>query len=266
MTRFSLEPGCTTFSWANSFACAQVSLLAYDDNAARVEATAREWGFENVVRLSKEPNFGIILYNNQNLMVAFRGTNQLANWRTNLNVLFKRSPLGFVHRGFMKATESFWPDLPQRIAALRDNDQSIWVSGHSLGGALALLASVKLSIENKLPVSGLYTFGQPAVGTSSFCSRFKRQCPFHLNRFVNNVDAVSDAPILFLEQVGDVRYFDTFGNLFETGPPWRVSLLDHIRAPRKDGGLSDLLAHSMKRYVALLGERLQPELRGEARS
>ena len=190
------------------------------------------------------------------ILIAFRGTDRLNDWLTNLNIFYKRSPFGFVHCGFMKAVASFWPDLMQHILEIRNNDQLIWFTGHSLGGALAVLASIKVYFENGLQIAGSYTFGQPRVGTVSFCLNFDKQCPYRLYRFVNHTDAVSDAPMItLLEHVGAVRYFDTAGALWEGEPPWRVSLADHWRAPRLHGGLSQFGAHSMKNYVDLIAAR-----------
>jgi triacylglycerol lipase len=152
----------------------------------------------------------------------------------------------------LKATEQFWPELPQHILESRDNSQSIWFTGHSLGGALAVLASAKFLVEQNVEVAGLYTFGQPSVGSESCCSGFEKRCRGRLYRFINHTDAVSDSPLLFYEHVGQVRYFDTSGTLWEGEPPWRVSMLDHMRAPRMHGGNSQFVAHSMRNYVDLL--------------
>ena len=254
MTQLAFEAGRTEFSLVNSLACARTSLLAYGD-AATVDSTATAWGFESACAFARQPNYGIVLCGRELIVVAFRGTDEWADWLTNLNVLFKRSPLGFVHRGFMKATDSFWPDLARHVVERRDHDQRVWITGHSLGGALALLAATKLFVENNVPIAGLYTFGQPPVGTGAFCSKFEEQRPFPMFRFINHTDAVSDLPILFRDHVGEVRYFDTSGALWEGEPPWRVSALDHMRAPTKYGGLSQFMAHSMKNYVELLAAR-----------
>lgn len=44
---------------------------------------------------------------------------------------------------------------------------SLWLTGHSLGGAMATLAAAWLA-ERKIPFSGAYTFGQPRVGDDNF--------------------------------------------------------------------------------------------------
>lgn len=243
------------FNLVNALGCARASLLVSRDSAF-IKQTVTGWGFNRFEDFTRNQHFGIAIGNAEIVLIAFRGTDEMADWRTNLNILFKRSPLGWVHRGFMKATELFWPELPQRVSEFCDRDQTIWITGHSLGGALAVLVAVKLLCENKLEIGGVYTFGQPSVGTVRFCSNFEKQFSTRLFRFVNHVDAVSDIPILFLEHVGEVRYFDTSGTLWVGKPPWRVRRIDHIQAPVKFGGLALFAAHSMKNYVELLERQI----------
>lgn len=256
MISFAFEAQRSDFSLINALACARVSHLAYGDDAM-VSATARDWGFDGVKPLTRGSNFAIALCNREIVLVAFRGTDKWNDWLTNLNIFYKRSPLGFVHRGFMKAAVSFWPNLAQQIRNMRDNDQCVWFTGHSLGGALAVLASVKAHFEDGISIAGVYTFGQPPIGTTSFGLGFEKRSPYRLYRFINHTDAVSSAPIItLLEHVGEVRYFDTAGILWEGEPPWRVSLADHVRAPGLHGGLSQFKAHLMKDYVDLIAAKI----------
>ena len=239
----------------NASACAQAAVLAYSDEAA-IEEGARALGFDRVRPFRRGANYAAVLVREDVIVVAFRGTDDWGDWLTNLNVLFKKSPLGYVHRGFMKATESFWPEIAAYVREARTRDQTVWVTGHSLGGALAVLASIKLYVEDGIPIAGLYTFGQPPVGTLGFGSRFTDRCSFGLHRFVNHTHAVSDVPILGREHMGTVRYFDVSGKLWEGRPPWKVAMMDHWRAPQKFGGLSQFLAHSMATYVELIAGQL----------
>ena len=209
--------------------------------------------FESMEQLERGSNNAIVLGSRENILIAFRGTDQWSDWFTNLNILYKRSPLGFVHRGFMIAAASFWPELANRVLAMRRNNQPIWFTGHSLGGALAVLAAVKAHFENDLPIAGVYTFGQPPIGTASFCREFEKRRPFRLFRVINFTDAVSSAPIItLLDHVGEVRYFDIKGKMWVGEPPWGVRLSDRVHAPRLHGGLSDFKAHLMESYVELI--------------
>lgn len=249
---FDAQPGC---SLVNASACAQAAVLAYNDENT-IEERARAVGFDRARPFRRGTNYAAVLSREDVIVVAFRGTDDWGDWLTNLNVLFKKSPLGYVHRGFLRATESFWPELAGCVRETRTSQQAVWVTGHSLGGALAVLASVKLSLEDGIPIVGLYTFGQPPVGTTGFGSRFAERCSYGLYRFVNHTDAVSDVPILGREHMGTVRYFDVSGKLWEGDPPWKVALMDHVRAPHLHGGRSQFLAHSMAQYAELIAGEL----------
>ncbi len=95
---------------------------------------------------------------------------------------------GVVHCGFHAALEQIWaaalqPCLTRLKAA--NPARTIWLTGHSLGGALATLAAARLA-----DVTGLYTFGSPLVGDRQFAER----CPDRAYRVVNNNDIVPHVP------------------------------------------------------------------------
>ncbi|MDH3439046.1 MAG: lipase family protein, partial [Betaproteobacteria bacterium] len=147
--------------------------------------------------------------------------------------------------------------LPETLSTMSNGDQTVWVTGHSLGGALAVLAAVKLFVESRVDIAGLYTFGQPPLGTLGFCSELEKQLPARFFRFVDHTDAVSDVPIF--SHVGEVRYFDTHGSMHLGEPPWHVVFGDYMRAPRLFGGLHMFAAHAKDRYRDLLVAQLSGE-------
>ena len=66
------------------------------------------------------------------------------------------------------------------------------VTGHSLGGAMAILAAadIKLTFHR---VDEVYTFGQPRVGNAAFAKWFETQIP-QTYRLVHNADIVPHVP------------------------------------------------------------------------
>ena len=59
-----------------------------------------------------------------------------------------------------------WPDMRQAIRALRPGDgahRPLWLTGHSLGGALATIAA-SLLVDDDESFFGVYTFGSPRSG------------------------------------------------------------------------------------------------------
>ena len=73
--------------------------------------------------------------------------------------------------------------------------QTIWVTGHSLGGALAILAAYDiLKNVNLGPVPQLYTFAGPRTGAIDFDAAFTAAIPV-CNRVVNFMDVVPQVPL-----------------------------------------------------------------------
>ena len=75
-----------------------------------------------------------------------------------------------VHAGFLAAADALLPGI---IAALlpagvdKAKLKPIFLTGHSLGGALASLVALFLQREG-LPVAGVYTFASPRVGNAAW--------------------------------------------------------------------------------------------------
>jgi hypothetical protein len=136
-------------------------------------------------------------------VLAFQGTCNPADWEVDLNAL--REPLpGFagvrVHRGFWGA----WLKLADDIRAAVDKlpaDLGLYITGHSLGGALAQIASAELERDT---LAACYTFGSPRVATSRFDLAVK--CPHY--RVINSWDLVPGVPLPSwwgYEHTGDPR-------------------------------------------------------------
>lgn len=53
----------------------------------------------------------------------------------------------------------------------------IYISGHSLGGAIATLAAYEVSRAHPDRHVVLYTFGSPRVGNAQFCRQFDKEVP-----------------------------------------------------------------------------------------
>ena len=97
------------------------------------------------------------------------------------------------------------------VAAIRDVDparKTLYLTGHSLGGALATIAACELLAE--FPITGIYTFGQPRVGDAVTAAFIRYHYPTGYHRFVFDDDIVPRVPPGYTH-VGRLYHFDANG-------------------------------------------------------
>jgi hypothetical protein len=155
----------------------------------------------------------------QTAFVAFRGTLSLAEWLADFDATAQPyQPLpnfGHVHVGFqavyLAIRDSLQTGLPQACAGCN----RLLVTGHSLGGALAMLAApdVLLNMPPNLEPQ-LITFGGPRVGLSDFVAMFnvRIESCFRVVNFLDIVPAVPlPSPLLPYAHVGTLIPVDSGG-------------------------------------------------------
>ena len=103
------------------------------------------------------------------IIVSFRGSSNIANWISNLSfnqVSYPKCNGCKVHNGFYSAWNLAKSTLLKNIQDLRaaHRDAPIYVTGHSLGGALAALAAAELKSIYGAGLNSIYTYGEPRVG------------------------------------------------------------------------------------------------------
>lgn len=97
-----------------------------------------------------------------------------------------------VHPGFAGALQSIWQPLKNIIDSV--GSKPIWLTGHSLGGAIATLLAYQLSTDR---IAALYTFGSPCVGTSVFTHAFDdKGLQDKTYRYQRGDDAIAKALVL----------------------------------------------------------------------
>jgi len=212
--RFSFEPGAIAESPVNAWWLADASFLVYgsaefvEDRLVRSPLPNQGFRLDWLGR--REENRGLILSNEAALIVVFRGTrlhvrnlmdvaelviiNQSDLWIDSLFLPAVCRVGGRVHSGFLRAFADVSGQLDELLKA-KPSGQKIWLTGHSLGGALATLAAAHLGRD---AVQGLYTYGCPRVGDAKFTSVLPDTS--HL-RFVHRQDWVVEQPPEFLGYV-----------------------------------------------------------------
>jgi triacylglycerol lipase len=153
----------------------------------------------------------------KNIVVAFRGTedptsldglkdtlltdalNLLMVPEGRLGTDFAAAGVGArFHQGFIRALALVWdPLLAEVEARLKESDRLLWITGHSLGGALALLSSW-LFMRKMIEVHQVYTFGAPMVGNTKALAAFDKELAGKVFRYCNEKDPIPMLPSLSL--------------------------------------------------------------------
>ena len=124
--------------------------------------------------------FGFAAYSSRlgAIVMSFRGSNNFVDWLVNLStkkIYYGGSCSGCkVHSGFAYAYLSVRNQIRSAILQLQSRYPSapIYATGHSLGGAMAMLFGVLYLDNYGTQVNLVYTFGQPRVGNSKFADYY----------------------------------------------------------------------------------------------
>ncbi len=195
------------------------------------------------------------------LLVSFRGTelSEPADVLTDAGIVREAvaTPYGDVgvHTGFWRALDSVYPEL--LALARQQPDRPVWLTGHSLGGALATLAAMRLTLDG-VTVGGVHTFGAPAVGDQALADVHDTELALRAKtqRWVNDHDVIPMALDVVPGYV-DLGVTNVFAR---TGPVARTdfdfspnALFEPLTAP----GLDD---HDIGLYAARVWELLDRTL------
>ena len=235
--RYPFNSYAEKFDLVNAWWLAEASTLAYADErfaCARFEQA----GFPEVLYFTAESTDCFLAANDSVVILAFRGTesrprpgsknsrNIWADVKTDLNAMPVDTGQGMkVHQGFQRALNEVWQELVDAIKQLHSSSRTLWMTGHSLGAALATLAA-----ERYKNIQGLYTFGSPRVGDS----RFRAQFSVRGYRLVHNNDIVTELPLPGIYfHVGELWYIDSQGELHHDSK-FMEMLGDGIRAEARN--------------------------------
>jgi pimeloyl-ACP methyl ester carboxylesterase len=99
---------------------------------------------------------------------------------------------GKVHRGFLAALDSVWDQVLAAVNELGP-ERPIFVTGHSLGAALAQLAAIRLAA-NGQTVAAVYLYGSPRVGDADFVAAYNKLLERQTYLHINHTDIVATIP------------------------------------------------------------------------
>jgi predicted lipase len=143
-------------------------------------------------------------------VIGFRGTDSPIDWVYDI-MRWRRSkalPGGGtckVHAGFDAQLRSILPQIVHRLSKL-DRLDTIYLTGHSLGGAMATLASAELTTMFPGCQIRVLAVGSPRCADRCFRDWYERTPSVHIQRIQHGYDIVSKVPWFGYCHVGSVQY------------------------------------------------------------
>lgn len=180
------------YSDRTAWLLAKMSKLAYlpfENDDKELKVALAEADFSLIKSFSENGTQAFLAKKDASKMavLSFRGT-QLTDLRdivTDLETRFYQENGIKIHNGFHKAFKCVEDAVTSAVKEI--DEYSLYVTGHSLGGALALIATRALNSDN---LAACYTFGSPKVGTEEFGDDIKPP----IYRIVNAYDIVPVSP------------------------------------------------------------------------
>ena len=239
----------TAYSDRTAWIMAVMAKLAYipfeegEDKLAHLEYNLKS-GFSLINVFSQESTQAFLAKNDSFAVLAFRGTEpkKISDVMADIRVYKKTTKEGRVHAGFHGA----YQDVAEQVEkSLIKQEWPLYITGHSLGGALATVATQDLDQKYRDLISACYTFGSPRVGNRKFERSVK--APFY--RLVNSTDIVTLVPNIGYAHIGDTRYLGRNRELYLYFPFFRRlwEVLQALVIPIHWGRW--IACHSMDEYI-----------------
>tara|TARA_B110000503_G_C7026088_1_gene361894 strand:- start:138 stop:863 length:726 start_codon:yes stop_codon:yes gene_type:complete len=226
---------------------ANISAITYD-NPKESKNKFKSFGFTVVEFFDINGAQAYLLKDTNGIHVlSFRGTEVsqksdiLADLKAGKNL---EACGGKVHVGFKGEINKIWPAIEKAIA----NIDTLYVTGHSLGAAMATIAASRMQSK----VTALVTFGSPRVGNQEFINSLNVT---HY-RVQNNCDDVTKVPFRLsgFRHHGTHKYMNFYGEFRDLTPWQRVKDMarSRLRARAKGQKFIGVFDHLMANYIAKL--------------
>ena len=260
---FAAFAAISPYSLGTARAMAWMSQLAYETaDRGKVERICALFDLRLLESVANDRDGGsdllpihtraVIAERHDAIIIAFAGTDPLipANWITDFDIGLRfrfneRVTPPALHSGFEKAYKSVAGKIAEGLA--KRSKPPVLVTGHSMGGALAVIAADDFLAEKKLRPTAVYGFGIPRVGDEDFAKRYNDTLGNTTYRLVHGDDIVATVPPsrFGFRHVGRLIRCDRAGHFapgeptseFSDEPQFAESLVSGLQQ-----GVRDLLA------------------------
>lgn len=188
----------TADNFSNVLKYAEFSNAAYFD-MDHVKSVCAQYGYKFVysnANLEEKVKYYIATnHKTKTQLIVARGTTNVNNLLVNMKFMLRRDEDIQIklHSGFAAAARYVFDDIKPRLK----KDYTVYTTGHSLGGAVALILAMHLE-RHGFKIGNIVTFGQPKVTNPSGAKSFQH---LDVTRIATELDVVPIVPPLDTSQI-----------------------------------------------------------------
>lgn len=226
-------PSDDTVDFGTLISCAKLSHASYSDTPLLHEPLLPIMILDQKCLLATNDK-------HDTLYIAFRGSDSFGDLLNNLNFIPKKfKNHGTVHGGYYHYYKAVQDSILKCVEKSGKSLKHIVTTGHSLGGACAVLASIDMC---DVPQSlTCITFGTPPLADNTFVKSHQEKVP-NCYRVINVEDWAPKLPIPGLQHVGKPIYLCT--------SPLDVKNTTKVTVPTTPQAI--VTSHGMARYVSCI--------------
>jgi len=224
-----IEPNNRQYNKATAAYLGFMAALVYEANEY-VTKTLKSLKSQNIHIYDKNNTQAFLVEFKDFSVLAFRGTECIADWITNFHFHLQREGQFAAHSGFIEGLDVIWADIIENV----NDKKTLFLTGHSLGGGIASICSARLW---HLEIPHItYTFGCPRALSEYYADYYNSRFKQFTHRYVNNNDIVTRVPPrnFCFGHIGTFHYFKEDGKQ-DDEISWFSKLLDSI-----DGRVRDI--------------------------
>lgn len=191
----------------------------------------------------------------KSMFISVRGTSNLENAFIDVNYTLQEDRHTGIrlHAGFLQSAVNLYRVIKPRI----EDGYTVHLTGHSLGGAVALILAMYLDVDG-YNVGDVVTFGQPKVTNRSGASRFEN---LNVIRIVTEHDMVPIMPPFDISDIMNTKLdiFWHLGKAYLLLPDRFYATLDGLNSLKHGMGFfnkkpsrENIDAHRMDTYLNLI--------------
>lgn len=173
---FTFDVRRQRLSLHNAYWMLYLSILSTLDTSAAAAAALAPLGYFEATITTKNRMQVLYAEHDDHVVLAFKGSTGFGDYFSNATyMMIGKADTGLpgkVHKGFFDTMDSGWPALLGVIQKAFATGKPVVFTGHSLGGAVAQLAALKVHDKKGLTATSLYLFATPRVGNQVFADAY----------------------------------------------------------------------------------------------